>query len=191
MKNLLTSISLLIIIIVGFSSCETASIMKRHYNKGYYVSKKHKPSDVKTNPSLSTEQAPAIEPEVIEKIAQRSENAQETEPAVVVPKKDERFDHSSSKQAKKQLMKEAGVANAFSPKNMITSPFSIKKNLKEAVAQDDVARDALSLLWILILILLIAYVVGLIFDLFGLGPVFHILGAIVLILLILWLLRII
>jgi hypothetical protein len=195
MKNLLKTISLLILLTGLFASCKTGSIIKRHYNKGFYVSKKHKPSEPRVAQGTGTEKAstpataPALEPAVIEKIAAGSEPA--TEVQIAEPKLN---DQSNVKRSEKMenFPKEDGIAaSSFSPRKIMTHPFSMRKNLKAAVAQDDVARDALSLLWILILVLLIVYVVGLIFDLFGLGPVFHILGAIVLVLLILWLLRII
>lgn len=186
MKTFIRSISLLIILSLGLFSCKTASIMKRHYNKGYYVSKKHKPSETKTaeRTTRKTTVAPDFKP--TEEFAKVSipENGKD----VII--RDEPF----SKKAKKGLIKDGTqpIANAF---NKLKDPFDgvigMPRQLKETLKQNDVARDALSLLWILILILLIVYVIGLLLDFFGLGPIFHILGVIVLVLLILWLLRVI
>lgn len=188
MKIVIQSISLLIILSLGFFSCKTASIMKRHYNKGYYISKKHSPAETKIaerNSHLKTTSSPELKP--------AEELVTITAPGTG---KDVTLKNESSNEKTKRSENKKSelppVANTF---NKLKNPFEgvvgMPRHLKESLKQNDVARDALSLLWILILILLIVYVIGLILDLFGLGPVFHILGIIILILLILWLLRII
>jgi hypothetical protein len=174
-----------------FASCHTGSIMKRHYNKGYYVSKKHKPAGTYKAPTEVAEKAPAIEPEVIEKIASSSESAPSIEPQIAQSKTETKNVTKPSKKIR-NIFKEESVSSAsFAPRDIMMHPFSPVKTLKAAVGDDDLARDALSLIWIVIVVLLILYIVGLIFDLFGVGPVFHILGGIILVLLVLWLLRII
>lgn len=190
MKNLLKTIGLLIVL-AGLFSCQTASIMKRHYNKGYYVSKKHKASEPVATNRITTEKAPALEPAVIENIVRNSEDHYETARSTAQAQETPKALKRSSKKLKILFSDENPLSYSFAPKGIVNHPFEEGKNLKEAMTKDDVARDALSLLWILILVLLILYVVGLIFDLFGLGPVFHILGLIVLILFILWILRVI
>jgi Flp pilus assembly protein TadB len=165
--------------------------MKRHYTKGYYVSTSHKPADVKTvrsKPSgipKTMEEGPEQEAIALEHVKNAKAEPNEitvkeikaatpqTKDPVLVSKQD----HASNLTASLKK-KETYFSN---PKKLITD---VKK-------QDDVARDALSLLWILIVALLIIYIVGLILDSFGIGPVIHILGVVVLVLLILWLLRII
>ena len=191
MKNLLKTISLLILLTGLLASCKTGSIIKRHYNKGYYVSKKHKSAEQRVAQGTTPEKAPVLEPSVIEKVASGSEVATETEIQPAEPRLNDQSNVKTSGNME-SFPKEDGIAtSSFNSKKIMTHPFSLKKNLKAAIAQDDLARDALSLLWIVIVVLLILYIVGLIFDLFGVGPVFHILGGIVLVLLVLWLLRII
>ena len=190
MKKFIKAISLLIILSIGLFSCKTASVMKRHYNKGYYVSKKHTPAGTKAAETTAgvktTPTSPVIEP------AESVANITSPEPKKDVVVKDGPAVEKSK--TKRSALKEnfPSVANSFSgPKDVFKGVASMPKDVKKLLTGDDVARDALSLLWILILVLLIVYVIGLILDLFGLGPVFHILGIIVLILLILWLLRVI
>jgi hypothetical protein len=190
MKNLLKGISLLIIL-AGLFSCQTASIMKRHYNKGYYVSKKHKAPDTNGSTAVTHEKAPARESISVDKLSAEPDNASVSRNQSVPEKVNEATPSKRSKKINNLFKDETTTGSSFAPSNIMNHPFNVRKNLKEAIAKDDVARDALSLLWILILVLLIVYVIGLIFDLFGLGPVFHVLGVIVLVLLILWLLRII
>ena len=187
MKNIIKAISLFIILSLGLFSCKTASIMKRHYNKGYYISKKHEPSEIKIPEKITNNQtisSPANK-EVLAKI-----DAPEFKNDIVL--KD--VSTAETNRAKKEILSENKTKNttsSFHPKNSINEIIGMPHQLKQALTKDTPARDALSLLWILILVLLIVYVIGLLFDLFGLGPVFHILGIIILVLLILWLLRVI
>jgi flagellar basal body L-ring protein FlgH len=188
MKTLLKTLSLSILISAGLYSCKTASIMKRHYNKGYYVSKKHEATEIK-NQEKTTYAKKINAHEQSNSLAEINSPKQVKD--VVI--KDEAI--TKKEAPKKSIAKENNsqpIANAF---NGLKDPFNgvrtMPRELKNKLTKDDVARDALSLLWILILVLLIVYVIGLFMDLFGLGPIFHILGVIVLVLLILWLLRII
>jgi hypothetical protein len=189
MKNLLKVIGVLILL-TGLFSCQTASIMKRHYNKGYYVSKKHKPTGANAL-TVTHEKAPARESVSADESSPEADNASLSRTHAVAEKAKEASPSKRSKKISNLFKEETPAGLAFAPRDIMKHPFDARRNLKEALAKDDVASDALSLLWILILVLLIVYVIGLIFDLFGLGPVFHALGVIVLVLFILWLLRII
>jgi hypothetical protein len=190
MKNIIKAISLLIIFGLGLFSCKTASIMKRHYNKGYYVSKKHAPAETKTEETTAAVKTIPSTPG--SKSSQNVANITTPEVKKDVVVKDEPLVEKTK--TKRSALQEnlPSVANTFGgPKDLFRGVTSTPRDLKKLIAQDDVARDALSLLWILIVILLIVYIIGLLLDLFGLGPIFHILGVIVLVLLLLWLLRII
>lgn len=77
--------------------------------------------------------------------------------------------------------------NLFSIKELVKSPFKVTK----LVAARGSGDDGRSLIWVLIVILLVIYIAGLLLDTFGLGGLFHILGVIILVLLLLWLLRVI
>ena len=65
------------------------------------------------------------------------------------------------------------------------------EKIQENASQYNRSGDALSLLWIIILVLLILWALGWGFGGFGLGGLIHVLAVIALILLILWLLRVI
>jgi hypothetical protein len=74
------------------------------------------------------------------------------------------------------------------------TPFSIlekAENVKEKISPSASSDDALSLLWIVIVIILILWLLGFALGGLGLGGAIHILLVIALILLILWLLGII
>ncbi|MCW3076755.1 MAG: hypothetical protein JWO32_1364, partial [Bacteroidetes bacterium] len=82
-------------------------------------------------------------------------------------------------------IKYAGIYNNLSVKELVKNPFKLTK----IVAASDSKDDALSLIWIIIVVILILYLIGLLLD-FG-GPFIHVLAVIALVLLILWLLKII
>ena len=69
------------------------------------------------------------------------------------------------------------------------APKATLKNLKKAMHGSN--DEALSLIWIVILVVLLLWLLGFIAGGFGLGPFIHLLLVIALILLILWLLRVI
>lgn len=190
MKKILQGLALLTILSLGFISCKTASVMKRHYNKGYYVSKKHKHGEIKTTEQTARKESTvSLDPAPGEKLVKIT--APEFKQDVIM--KDEMpVKNTSTDPITNNKEKDKAIANAFGGKDLFKGITSMPRSLRSGlVGQDDVARDALSLLWIVIVVLLIVYIVGLLLDLFGIGPIFHILGAIVLVLLILWLLRII
>ena len=191
MKKLLKALSLLHILSIGLFSCKTASIMKRHYNKGYYVSKKHEPADTKIKEQISTIQKPAaIDPKPTEDLAKLKGPDLKKD---VVIKEEPLSENIKPKKAEKKEHRTSDIVNTFGGGNVFEGIKSAPRSLRNGLSASgqEPVRDALSLLWILILILLIVYVIGLIFDLFGLGPIFHILGVIVLVLFILWILRVI
>ncbi|MBA2612170.1 MAG: hypothetical protein H0U95_09375 [Bacteroidetes bacterium] len=196
MKNLLRIIILTIITSFIFSSCgKQMSITKRKYNKGYYVSHSHKRGDVKSQPATasvknnSTEQLQAA----AKKTEGENINLKKQDASVVtaeaskpvasgINSTDVRKEKTSSNVlAKKFMLKKL---EQVTPSKLFTQ--EVKKRLS---ASSD--SEALSLIWIIILVVLILYLIGFLFDGYGLGGAFHLLAVIFLVLLILWLLRVI
>jgi hypothetical protein len=188
MKKLIQGIALLIILSLGFFSCKTASVMKRHYNKGYYVSKKHEAQDVKTTEKVAyTKPAQPIGEPLPPTKTKLPDPVRD-----VALKNDPIAKKENKESSAKNKIKPATIASSFNqPKEHPAVFNAMPRELKNVLTKDDVARDALSLVWIVIVVLLIVYILGLFLDLFGIGPIFHVLAAIILVLLILWLLRII
>ena len=189
-KNLFTFAITCVIASILFSSC---SITKRHYTNGYYVShssgkqttasKAQEPIvQKKTNPSLYSIQnlpqensvsSEAVQPAVQEKGTITASNKQ------VVSK-------TNATRVANTHAKHPMYQSAIAPVKKRSSSFANKK-----VSADSLAGDALSLFWIIILILLILWLVAILTGGWGLGGFVYLLLVIALILLILWLLRII
>lgn len=195
MKKLITYLSICLIAGILFSSCKSnISIAKRHYNKGYYVdynSGKHDVTTVKEEEktALSNIDRPVNFKQ--EKVAQNSVSSQSdqnsvTEKNIIVASNKKMLPDVNAKQNTKQSLK--------SKIKTITNPAAkIKHSLfgadkKSTASAND---DALSIFWVVILILLILWAVGLLAGGFGLGGLINVLLVIALILLILWLLRIV
>jgi hypothetical protein len=190
MKNSLKISILALIAIIAFTSCNSSlSITKRRYNKGYYVHHSTKPSEPKHRETHKLAQ-----PEERTKttsVWEEDNNTAFTPPEnnkIVTASAQNPNNHKASKQTAKTDLKTS--ASNFTPiEQAIKDPVKTFKELSYQVKTSPAAGEALSLLWILIVILLIAYVLGLLFDNFGLGWVIHILLVVILVLLILWLLR--
>jgi hypothetical protein len=193
MKNLLKLLLLFAATSILFASCKTASITKRHYTKGYYVShsgKKGKNSPAtteKTLPGTNAESLTAKESRPESTDSQNEKSLAMTPPATGT----QPLIKSEKSTTKKEIItddadNEITLAEP-SVKQMVINPFKLAK----VAAARDSGDDALSLIWLLIVVLLIIYIAGLLLDNFGLGGIIHILGVIILVLLVLWLLHII
>jgi hypothetical protein len=191
MTNLLKIIFLLFASAILFTSCKTASITKRHYNKGYYVSHTHKkkaPAKVEREPGKITPSEVAKAEVLVPKHTVASP-VKEEEKSLAASTPQEEF-IPAAKPAKKFFGRNNNNSvytnEQVDVKEFVRNPVKLAK-----MAAKDTGDDALSLLWILIVVLLILYIVGILTEGFGLGGIIHVLGVIVLVLLILWLLRII
>lgn len=195
MKNLLKITLMLIVAGLFFSACKTASITKRHYTKGYYVSHSGKKHKLPANANEGTLQATTAQT-LPQKESGLNDVAAEKE---IIPSA---IDHSSSikaptsdkgEQRRTKKIENNGDANDDITFNEPDTKQFIKNPLKlsKAVAAKATSDDAYSLIWILIVVLLVIYIVGLFMDSFGLGGLIHILGVIALVLLVLWLLKVI
>src|SRR6185312_9721473 len=176
------------------SSCSSnVSIVKRHYRGGYYVdySKKApsvnyvtaKPERKPVVTSLLSPELPGIPEQYV------ATNNQINSTLIDVPAN-----------KKVPFKSKHSVANA---KQLLTQPFAVAKNATPAIQNTPVfayegsagydggERAALSLLWIVIIVILILWLIGIIAGGWGLGGLINLLLIIAIILLVLWLLRII
>jgi hypothetical protein len=192
MKKLLTFSSLCILASMLLSSCSSnISIVKRHYREGYYVdiSKKApsvnyaaiKPERKKAVvTSLTSPELPGIPEQYV---------ATNNQPNTTL------MDLPANKKAPLKI--KHALANT---KQTLSQPFAVAKSATSALQNTPVfayegsagydggERAALSLLWIVIIVILILWILGLAA---GVGDLINLLLLIALILLILWLLRIV
>lgn len=182
------------------SSCQSnLSITKRHYTNGYYV------DFGKSNKSLAENKTPSVPAEVKPVTPVSSVNVIANKPAA----------QSKSKELNEVSIpatNPSGVSKALKIKKTLGSmPFigtpeakksavSVNENVANQklatdsvnkISDDEPARAALSLLWIVIVVILILWLIGILAGGFGLGGFINLLLVIALILLILWLLRVV
>ena len=172
-----------------FTSCNSNwSISKRHFNNGYYVDngknkhaeviaidKKERTKGEQDDFSRSDE---SIKPDT-EKVTGTQQHAITVVSGKQTPGK--------TAAEKKKLNAERPVNTFKNPSQKIKETFS-KINQKKNAKEDG---EGLSLFWIIILIILILWVLGVISTGFAIGSIINLLLLAALILLILWLLRIV
>ena len=186
MKKLITLSIIFVLTSIVLISCKSSSsVMKRRYNKGYYVhhtAKHSEPKPGKTVKNKEAVQSPAL-----------------AETIVVAPAVKETISPSlpnitagANTTAKSTVAKHSkNTISTIPAEYSIAKPFKTLKNIGTKINSSDAAGDALSLLWILIVVVLILYLLSFLFNGYGLGGFVHLLAVIFLVLLILWLLRII
>lgn len=192
MKKLLHFSSLCILAGLLLSSCSSnVSIAKRHYRSGYYVDFSKKAPSVNyasAKPERKAVLAPIASPELPGIPEQYASAGTQLNTTLI--------DIPANKKA--PLKVRHSVANAM---QMLTQPLTVAKSATQAIqntpvfsydgsAGDDAAGAALSLLWIVIVVILIIWLLGLVAGGWGLGGLINLLLLIAVILLILWLLRI-
>jgi hypothetical protein len=181
--------SICLLACVLFSSCNPSfEITKRRYNKGYYIDRsgnkdiafitKEKATQVKiTTPTYPPQTLVAEKPKVSHPVPMP------TKGGMVMVAKDERQGH---KKALATNMDNLPATSSIHTVSAIPGPQKIADD-----GDHHSERAALSLFWLIIVIVLILWLIGLIAGGFGLGAFINILLIIALILLILWLLRIV
>ena len=194
MKKLFTpQFLLLLITAVILSSCgSSTSITKRRYNKGYYVS--HSPNKTTTKAIAKAKMPAAKSKEPLkvmditpEQTAVTSKTDKITAPITANTTK-------APEKTKQSRTNTNSSSTSLVPfKNSAPAEFSVLKPFKsinKAVDQKLSASsgDSLSLFWVVILVLLILFLLGVING--SLGGLIYILLVVALILLILWLLRV-
>lgn len=185
-----------VIIISGLlSSCKNSEIIKRKYNKGYYIShsgkKQTKQSSAETKPidpsttTSATESKPEVTTELV--VPENTENQTASVP------EETKSEPASASDIIRKLHKRTQAIGSTIPLGITSDNSNAEDNTNNNSVlnqSSDPAHEALSLLWIVIVVILIVYLIGLLLDGFGLGLAIHVLAVIALVLLILWLLRI-
>lgn len=195
MKNIIKISIYCLLLAVFVSSCGTnGSITKRHYTKGYYITHSKVKGKV-TAENIDSKLAQQKDIETIfaipskhivkENFTKNSENGnQVVDRSTLVASSIKKPALSNNLAVSRNALKFIPVFK-LNPLKENKHSFLTKSN---AASSED---DGLSLLWIVIVVLLVLWALGLISGGFGLGGFINILLLIALILLILWLLRII
>ena len=196
MKKIITFSTVCIILSLLFSSCgSNTSLTKRHYNKGYYIAHtkgKHKVVTEKKDEKitqLKTKEASVIDASKVKtqhnSIAEHKVSNPITENKTLVASTGRTPIVFNVHIVSKHPVKQVPTFNLFPVKENKHTIFNKKR-------VSPVSHDGhLSLFWIVILVLLILWALGLLGGGFGLGIFINVLLIIALILLILWLLRIV
>ena len=189
MKNLLRAVILILLAAFILPSCNSSlSITKRRYTKGYFVHHNPGKHHVKatTQERNATSQVATATPEEIRVLPiARTAEAKRTEASQPAPNVLAQAKAERSADLKKTMTRGEVVNIA------VREPVKALKLVKQLSKSADAGDDALSLLWVVIVVILIVYLLGILMDGFGLpSGLIHLLGVIALVLLILWLLRI-
>lgn len=191
MKKLLSFSILTVLIALVFSSCSSGwSFTKRKYTKGYYVSKSHKQQQPKEHAVAQnnagaktglTDQHPTLAPVNVSPLPTTTDKE---------PKSDNLQANATTATRKTEHRKQTSAEKSpvGFPSIELKKPV---KTVENAIRQHKLSAgdsEGLSLFWIVILIILILWALGLISGNFG--AVVNVLLIVALILLILWLLRI-
>jgi hypothetical protein len=192
MKKLFAPFALFTVAVLLLSSCSNLtkiSLTKRHYRSGYFVDFGGK----KTAPAIAKLPARTKHQNLSSVIAKSEGSLAINTPTV----------NSEKPVISQNKIQENPPVNLtrYSTKQLLTEPFTIAENPsvqnKQTFSEENfsgggpIASDGLSLLWIVIVILLILWLVGLLAGGWGLGGLINILLIIALVLLILWLLHIV
>tara|TARA_R100000951_G_scaffold109952_1_gene107614 strand:+ start:775 stop:1419 length:645 start_codon:yes stop_codon:yes gene_type:complete len=214
MKTLITFISILLTSLILLTSCGTISITKRKHSNGYHVfhnnikqSSNISKSDNKfLNPTENNEitELPQKKSEPLtlsgEEISSQTNETNNKSTQDKEPNESDRAVKNKSKQ-KAPIPRDENktdLAKDSYENNSNLKPLSLKKatsKIKESVTNSNLTKasaqseSALSLFWIVILVILILWLLGYLGGV--IGNLIHLLLVVALILLILWLLRII
>ncbi len=195
MKVKLNYIILTIVTGLLLSSCANKlSLMKRKYTKGYYVSHSHKAGAPKEQAVAFLKEKNAISELKLKTSSEAPElkRTRDNEGRILV------LNDNSTKTS----LAENKTVLIEKKKYVALTQFTFKslekiapKPLHKKIAMRDpnagLVAATLSLFWIVLVIILILYLLGIVFDGFGVGNLIHLLAVIFLVLLILWLLKIV
>lgn len=184
MKKRISSTLVLLMLLATFSACVSSSKMKnRHYQQWSEISDNTNKTESNENSTVYIEPNATLETELLnESISIHSIVPSENKSLI----QEQSSDSESSTDKKESNFRKNKVINA----DYSLSDLKFKKQLKSSLypSPNPVTSD-LSLLWIVIIVLIVLWALGLIAGNFG--GLIHLLLVIALILLILWLLRII
>jgi len=163
-------------------SCNSSmSITKRRYNKGYYVQHTKHKQEKKLAKSKAAEKRALTDYKL-----KATEHIPKVTPEVQAPVKKAIAAVSEAPKERHSVKARAPLPAAALG---LISPLKALDTADKLIKMADAGDDALSLLWVVVIVLLIVWLLGILFEVGG-GFV-HILGVIALVLLILWLLKII
>ena len=167
---------------MALSSC---SMIKRHYSSGYYISHNSSKSGVEKQEQISEKRTiPSLH--TLQNMPKRNQADLDLQPGIVAN------NSMLPTMSKTEVNKPGRKAMHRYTSYIVTSEEgNVKSAHAKNVSADSLADDALSLFWIIILILLILWLVAILSGGWGLGGYVHIILIVALVLLILWLLRII
>lgn len=195
MKRILNYSALVMVTIVLLTSCGSQkSFSDRHYNNRYYIGMSKAEKTPKLKSETIEKETPAAEEELIQTVSPVIENEvvldspSNTDAATV-----ETDQTSTEEKIVDQKLTPGKLFNKINQKRQ-EAPFALMdkaEKVKEKISPPASSDDALSLLWIVIVIILILWLLGYALGGLGMGGAIHILLVIALILLILWLLGII
>jgi hypothetical protein len=198
MKNLIKLSLVFISVSTLFSSCESnLSLTKRHYTSGYYVdySKNTKTTTPKANETASQTRLPAAT--TVTNISSKQNEASKSSVSLAATKVSSMLTTTKNMLPKTNLRPIAkqnstsGFITINSPSKEANPILTESPTITNQVTDGGGERAALSLLWLVIVIILVLWLIGLLAGGFGLGAFINLLLLIALILLILWLCRII
>lgn len=198
MKKLFTLFSICIIASILFASCGThVTIQKRHYSKGYYISKGNIKSDGASIEDESNKSLIDNSKDFSSKISVQSNEdnskinslpelkEEETIKSNIVESNDKNSFTTKRSNEKSVIQDKKGFSKNFPSKFL---PNKLKEKSFASKGMKD-SSDGLSLFWIVILVILILWAIGYIGG--SVGALINLLLLVALILLILWLLRVI
>jgi hypothetical protein len=191
MKKTITSILASIVVCILVSSCQTNySILKRRYNSGYYIAHK---KDISAGSFRSSDHIEQADNSIPTESLLPVENSVLNSHTITSSDKQESLKHTIKtvqRGANKLII--APLRNIHKP--VLESGSAVLLPFKTSASRykmDHEEREGLSLFWLIILIVLILWALGLLAGGLGLGGFINILLIIALILLILWLLRVV
>lgn len=196
MKRIITYAALFLVPAMLLTACGTGkSLTQRHYNNRYYIG---------MSKAESTETSEIRNVEKDEKVNSTSSSAlfeeavQHEEVTVYYDTNPTELANETTQVEEKESRKLniPSLINTSTDERKLVDQYSVSKlkntiTSKKQSANYDRSGEALSLLWIVILILIILWAFGFAFGGVSTGGLIHLLLVIALILLILWLLRVI
>jgi len=208
MKKTLSFAPLCLVMTLFLASCGSSlTVQKRQHNRGYHVAFNKNPRGAAKHQETELATEKSIRPEIVQEPAAElpAKGLKEIQELTAIPAERELVAQEAKvtkgSKAATQPVEKSKVRTKRTPlKSMLETPFDQMREtaakvreLKESVAKDQsanasAARDGLSLFWIVILILLILWALGVIGSW---GSFVYILLVVALILLILWLLQVV
>jgi hypothetical protein len=190
MKTKLHYVIITLITGILLSSCSNnMSLMKRKYNKGYYIAHSHKINEPKqTEPVMLVKKESAIK-ELQTTVAEpelKNNTSVSEQPTAMLPQ----TELTHAKQIKHSAFKSNLLQHSFKIVERV-APKKMQAQLRAKAPEAGLVAATLSLFWIVLVVILVIYLLGLAFNEFGIGNIFHLLAVIFLVLLVLWLLGIV